>query len=482
MLFLVLSFSTQAQKKPVFNAADLKIDWKLVTNNFQGKDQYQFSITLTNNIKKGVFPSGNWTIYYNANRDVADSNLTGPMKSYRIHGDLFYLKPTADFKGLKPGESVTVLGVGDAWAFNISDAPSGFYIVWDNEPNKTYAITKTTATPPADINKFKRSPNQVNDQVTPEMVFEQNATIKDLPTPNIPVIFPTPVSYQAKDGKFILNAATAIQADPAYSNEAALLKEELESFTTFKFNSNQNNTNKILLILDKNIPTEGYTLSVNNNQIKISASQPIGIFYGIQSLKSAMPLAAWKTKQESLDIPCMEVKDQPRFGYRGLHIDVARNFQTKEEVKRVLNWMAMYKLNKLHFHFSEDDAWRVEIAALPELTTVGVKRGHTLDSKENMPASYGSGGDINNIQSSFYTRNDYIDILKHAKSKFIDVIPEIETPGHARAAIKAMDARYARLMKEGKPEEAKQYLLSDSEDQSVYVSAQYFRDNVTRGL
>ena len=174
----------------------------------------------------------------------------------------------------------------------------------------------------------------------------------------------------------------------------------------------------------------------------------------------------------------MEVKDQPRFGYRGLHIDVARNFQTKEQVKRVLNWMAMYKLNKLHFHFSEDDAWRVEIPALPELTTVGVQRGHTLDSKEYMPASYGSGGDINNIQSSFYTRNDYIDILKHAKSKFIDVIPEIETPGHARAAIKAMDARYARLMKEGKPEEAKQYLLSDPDDKSVYLSAQNFRDNV----
>ena len=239
ILFLVLSFFAQAQKKAVFNAADLKLDWKLITNNYQGKDQYQFSITLTNNNKKSVLPPGNWTIYYNANRDVSDSNLTGPMKSYRIHGDLFYLKPTADFKGLNPGESITVLGVGDAWAFNISDAPSGFYLVWDKEPNKTYAITKTTATPPADINKFKRSPNQVNDQVTPEMVFEQNATIKDLPSQEIQVVFTTPVSYQAKDGKFILNAATAIQADPAFSNEAALLKEELESFTTFKFNSNQ---------------------------------------------------------------------------------------------------------------------------------------------------------------------------------------------------------------------------------------------------
>ena len=477
-LFVFSSLFAFSQKKMDLSTNDLQIDWKLVTNNHKGEDKYLFTFTLTNTSKKSILPPSGWTIYYNANREIVDSNLTGPLKSFRIHGDLFYLKPAAGFKGLKSGESISVDGIGDAWAFNISDAPAGYYLVWDNDLKKAYAINNTTATPPADINKFKRSPNQVNDQVTPEMVFEQNATIKDLPTQDLPVIFPTPLSYQAKDGKFILSSATAIQADPVFSNEAALLKEELESFTSFKFNTNQNYTNTILLSLDKTLPTEAYTLSVSNNQIKISASQPIGIFYALQSLKSATPLVAWKTKQETLDVPCMEVKDQPRFGYRGLHIDVARNFQTKEQVKRVLNWMAMYKLNKLHFHFSEDDAWRVEIPALPELTTVGVQRGHTLDSKEYMPASYGSGGDINNIQSSFYTRNDYIDILKHAKSKFIDVIPEIETPGHARAAIKAMDARYARLMKEGKPEEAKQYLLSDPDDKSVYLSAQNFRDNV----
>ena len=478
LLFFVLCFSANAQKKVVFNPADLQIDWKLITNNYQGKDQYQFSFTLTNTSKKNSLPAGNWTIYYNANREIVDSNMTGSLKSFRIHGDLFYLKPGADFKGLKPGESITSLGIGDAWAFNISDAPAGYYMVWDNEPKKAISITKTNAAPPSDINKFKRSPEQKNDQITPEMVFDQNATIRDIPSNQLPVIFPTPVTYQSKEGQFVITVSTNIQADPSFSNEAALLKEEIESFTNFKLGSGQPATNTIQLSYDKDQPAEGYTLSVNNQIIKISASQPVGVFYAIQSLKSTLPLEAWKTKQTSLDVPCMEVKDNPRFGYRGLHIDVARNFQTKEQVKRVLNWMAMYKLNKLHFHFSEDDAWRVEIAALPELTTVGVQRGHTLDSKEYMPSAYGSGGDINNVQSSYYTRNDYIEILKHAKSKFIEVIPEIETPGHARAAIKAMDARYRRLMNEGKSEEAKQYLLSDPDDQSVYLSAQNFRDNV----
>lgn len=478
ILFLVLSSFVQAQKKSVFNVADLQIDWKLITNNYQGKDQYQFSLTLTNTSKKNSLPAGNWTIYYNANRDVADSNLNGPMKSYRIHGDLFYLKPTSDFKGLKPTESITVEGIGGAWAFNISDAPSGYYLVWDNAPTKSYAIIKTSATPPSDINKFKLSPTQKNDQITPEMVFDQNASIKDISTTQLVPVFPTPTSYQAKEGSFKLSSNTSLKADPTFLNELDILKNEVENHTAIKFNTTQADHNSIELKKDQSLADEGYTLSISKNSIVISASQPRGAFYAIQSLKSILPVDSWKSKLAILDLPCMEVKDQPRFGYRGLHIDVARNFQTKEQVKKVLNWMAMYKLNKLHFHFSEDDAWRVEIPALPELTTVGVQRGHTLDSKQHMPASYGSGGDINNIQSSFYTRNDYIDILKHAKSKFIDVIPEIETPGHARAAIKAMDARYDRLMKEGKPEEAKQYLLSDPEDKSVYVSAQYFGDNV----
>ena len=478
IIFVFSSLCAFSQKKTEISTSDLQINWKLITNNYQGKDQYQFSFTLTNNSKKSIIPPSGWTIYYNANREIVDSNLTSGLKSFRIHGDLFYLKPAAGFKGLKSGESITAEGIGDAWAFNISDAPAGYYLVWDNDPKKAYAINRTTATPPADINKFKRSPDQKNDQITPEMVFDQNANIQDIAIQSLPKVFPTPVTYQTKEGTNTISSSTAIVFDPVFTNEAAYLKDELASFTTATFSADQNAVNSIQLTVDNALPEEGYTLSVTKNKIKISASKAVGIFYAIQSLKSLLPLDAWKTKQATLSVPCIEITDHPRFAYRGLHIDVARNFQTKEEIKKMLNWMAMYKLNKLHFHFSEDDAWRVEIPALPELTTVGVQRGHTLDSKEHMPSAYGSGGDINNIQSSYYTRNDYIEILKHAKSKFIEVIPEIETPGHARAAIKAMDARYRRLMNEGKPEEAKQYLLSDPEDKSIYLSAQNFRDNV----
>ena len=132
LLFVFSSLFAFSQKKMDLSTNDLQIDWKLLANNHKGEDQYLFTFTLTNASKKSILPPSGWTIYYNANREIADSNLRGPLKSFRIHGDLFYLKPAAGFKGLKSGESITAEGIGDAWAFNISDAPSGYYLVWDN--------------------------------------------------------------------------------------------------------------------------------------------------------------------------------------------------------------------------------------------------------------------------------------------------------------------------------------------------------------
>jgi hexosaminidase len=141
--------------------------------------------------------------------------------------------------------------------------------------------------------------------------------------------------------------------------------------------------------------------------------------------------------------------------------------------------MALYKLNVLHLHLSDDEGWRIELPSLPELTSVGSKRGHTLDSKNYLPASHGSGPDIGIFPGSgYYSRAEYIEILKYATAWHITVVPEIETPGHARASIKAMDARYRRLMAQGKPAEAAQYMLHDLRDSSVYNSVQYWNDNV----
>jgi hexosaminidase len=153
-------------------------------------------------------------------------------------------------------------------------------------------------------------------------------------------------------------------------------------------------------------------------------------------------------------------------------LDVARNFQPKAAVLRTLDLLARYKLNVLHLHLTEDEGWRIELPSLPELTAVGARRGHPLDSGRHLPPAFGSGPDIDRPWGSgFYSRADYVEILRYAAARHIEVIPELEMPGHARAAVKAMDARY-RTTGDG------QYLLSDPEDRSVYTSAQGYHDNV----
>jgi hexosaminidase len=151
-------------------------------------------------------------------------------------------------------------------------------------------------------------------------------------------------------------------------------------------------------------------------------------FYAIQSLKNLFPVAVWKNSVEKIQIPCLKVEDAPRFGFRSLMLDVARNFQKPAELKRVLDLMSTYKLNVLHLHFIDDEGWRLEINGLPELTTVGANRGHSLDSKNFLPASFGAGPNVGQSSGSgFYSRAEFIDILKYATERHIQIIPEVES-------------------------------------------------------
>jgi hexosaminidase len=140
--------------------------------------------------------------------------------------------------------------------------------------------------------------------------------------------------------------------------------------------------------------------------------------------------------------------------------------------------MARYKLNKFHFHLTDDEGWRLEIAGLPELTSIGAVRGHSAKPGVRLQPAYGSGPDPRDPSGSgYFSRADYIEILRYAQARHIEVIPEIEMPGHARAAVQAMEARYHRMKAAGR-KDAAQYLLNDLEDRSSYRSAQYYTDNV----
>ena len=221
---------------------------------------------------------------------------------------------------------------------------------------------------------------------------------------------------------------------------------------------------------------EAYALEVDAQGIRIVGASPAGVFYGLQSLRTLLPAPA---PGKGLVLAALVVRDAPRFVYRGFMLDVARNFQPKKDVLRVLDLMARYKLNSFHFHLTEDEGWRLEMPSLPELVSVGARRGHTLDSSRNMPPHWGSGAVPDKPWGSgHYTRAEYIEILRYAAARHIEVIPELEMPGHARAAVKAMEARFRERTKAGDAEGARRYLLSDPEDRSQYTSAQLYHDNV----
>ena len=474
LIFCCCTLALAQKANSQFDPKKLKVTWELVDNDYEGKPQSLSALTLTNTGQVPL-PASGWSLYFNALGSVKPIDKS-PVQIEHMNGDLQRLVPTADAKAIPAGGSQRIELIGRGRVSSVSNTPTGLYLVWDQEPNKGLPVQLEVKTPdPAKVDNAG-----LTKWITAAKVYEQNQAVQDIPVEKLPKVFPTPSEYAETGKAFTLTPAVAIVADNAFKREGELLADYLATVLGKKpAVQTSGKGNGIRLVQKAGMAPEGYELQVTAQGITITASTPAGAFYGTQSLKTLIPPTALAKKQASVAIPGVTVSDSPRFGHRAFMMDVARNFQPKEQVLKTLDLMALYKINVLHFHLNDDEGWRLEIPGLPELTEVGAKRGHTVDNKAHLQPSYGSGPSADNkTGSGHYTRADYIEILKYAKDRHIRVIPEIETPGHARAAIKAMDARYERLLKEGKKEEAQRYLLRDLNDQSVYRSVQNWNDNV----
>lgn len=470
VVLFVSSISAFSQKKPQFDENKLQINWELRTNNYNKEEKVLTSLKFTNT-GKTFFPASGWTIYFNYSRNATPISNSPDFIITHINGDISQLKPTKNFKGLKPNQSVDFSFLSNGKILNLTYAPAGLYIVWDTNPEKGYSIKNYILKPISD--------SSVN-FITAETTYHNNKIISDIPVESLPKIFPSPKFFKENAGNFVLDKNVYIQSDSQFLGEAKYLSHELNKIIEGNISINPNAQNGKQIILKKaNLKSEEYILDIQSDKIEISASSGSGIFYGIQSLKSLFPAKSWKKKSASITVTNCYVKDEPRFEYRGFMFDVARNFQTKETIFKMLDAMSLYKMNSFHFHFSDDEGWRIEIPSLPELTEIGAIRGFTTDSKNFLPTSYGSGPNTETYPGSgYYSRQDFIEILKYATERHIQVIPEIESPGHSRAAIKAMDSRYNKFIKLGNQEEAVRYLLRDLNDKSVHSSAQLWKDNI----
>ncbi|HPR33372.1 MAG TPA: beta-N-acetylhexosaminidase [Prolixibacteraceae bacterium] len=247
---------------------------------------------------------------------------------------------------------------------------------------------------------------------------------------SVTTVIPQPLSMETPPGFYRLNEKTRINFDDGLENEAALLSGYLARYTgfTIEYGTEKNQQNAIRLELNPAIESpEGYTLKVDGKQMVISGQSPAGVFYGIQTLMQLIPLTEGKTRR----IPAVVIADEPRFPYRGMHLDVCRHFFEVDFIKKMLDAMAAHKLNRFHWHLTEDQGWRIEINKYPELTEVGAWRGSTLiGHASEKPEKFDSvhyGG--------YYTQEQIKEVVEYAESRHITVIPEIEMPGHAQAAL-----------------------------------------------
>ena len=254
-------------------------------------------------------------------------------------------------------------------------------------------------------------------------------------------LVPLPVETEIHQGLFSLQPDSRIVVSPGAEESATYLASKLRPATKYPLPIikttlplSQKRDGDIFLVLSGNIEEiqkEGYTLCIDANQVTIVAVDGSGLFYGVQTLLQLFPPVVYSgqvTGWEVWTLPCVSIKDYPRFGYRGLMLDVSRQFYDVATVKKHLDWMAMHKLNVLHWHLTDDNGWRLEIKKYPKLTQLGAWRG----PNEVLPPSYGSG---DKRYGGFYTQQEIREVVAYAQKLHINIIPEVDMPGHAKAAV-----------------------------------------------
>jgi hexosaminidase len=254
-------------------------------------------------------------------------------------------------------------------------------------------------------------------------------------------IIPQPVEVQPGSGAFLITKSTTLGFNKAEAGPVAgMLLEKLNMSTGFTLPFKQGKGNAVQFNLndtpDSKIGKEGYRLEVTPKSVVISANEPAGLFYGMQTLLQLLPkeIESKTVAKATWNIPAVKIMDYPRFGWRGLMLDVSRHFFSKEDVKAYIDQMARYKFNTFHWHLTDDNGWRIEIKSLPKLTSVGAWRverhGHFGDREDPKPGEKATYG-------GFYTQDDIREVIQYAAARNVTIVPEIDVPGHSMAAIAA---------------------------------------------
>ena len=271
-------------------------------------------------------------------------------------------------------------------------------------------------------------------------------------------IIPGPASVKIEDGRFTLAARTVIWTDPASAPVAQQLARYLEPATGFTLRVQLEGPvpgGAISLRRDPSLTrlgAEGYSLAVRSSGVDVRAPQLAGLFYAVQTIRQLLPPAILRDAPASLigsstewSMPAVTIEDQPRFAWRGGLLDSARHFMPKEFVKKYIDLLALHKLNTFHWHLTDDQGWRIEITRYPRLTAIGSCRKETIVGRQSRDQTQWQFDGTPHC--GFYTQDDLREIVAYAQARYVTIVPEIEMPGHAVAAI----AAYPELGVTGEP-------------------------------
>ena len=452
ILFLFISCS---QNKSV-------IEVTYTINEFSSEDnRLNVTLDITNKTNNDI--SSLWSLHWNQISALVDSESIPKNTKYEyVAGQSYNILSFGNDYTLKKDETISIDLKQRGGVKRKSDFPMGGFVVTDDDILNVKFI-----------NLWQNAKDiQELDIPTANDRFNYNISNKLLDKSQLDLIIPTPNKIDFFEGQMDLKTKYSINIDESLNLNFDFAKSLMSGVAKIVSNNEEADI-KISFI--ENLTKESYELNIDNNSISIFASDRAGALYGLQSLKQIFLVA----KLEETAIRNLKITDSPKFSYRGMLLDISRNFYGPKKIKQILDYLSFFKINHLDFRLTDDEGWRLEIPGLEELTEVGSKRGYTKDESDNLIPIYGSGPDSNSSPGSGYlSKSEFMDILKYANERNITIIPQISYPSHIRSAIISMNARYQKYMKLGDKGEAEKYLLIDPNDESEYYSAQGFDDNI----
>ena len=476
MMLGICLFGCGAGKQPP--SSQLSLTWKLEKDSVEAR-YFKNTFCLTNNGNKSL--ADDWVIYFNQTPIYYQQPVNAPLEIECIGSTYYKMYPTEHYQALAPGETLSFTILSEGNVINVSSVPEGAYIVVTDEKGKMLQPQNI----PIEIGLFTPDAQWVHSKnsfpyADGNYLYKQNDDFSKSVDCDILSLFPTPKKVEKTGGVSTFSPKVGLKFDGVFKEEALLLKKQLTSQLGCTVSDKDEETiielKKTELPATCQCPDEYYEIVIKNNLLTLKANDAHGIFNACQTLVALLD----NMKLASSPLPNLHITDYPDMGHRGIMLDVARNFTKKTDLLKLIDMLSFYKMNVLHLHLSDDEAWRVEIPGLEELTEIASRRGHTTDELTCLYPAYAWGwneADTTSLANGYYSRSDFMDILKYAKERHIRIIPEIDIPGHSRAAIKAMNARYRKYI-DTNQSKAEEYLLIDFADTSQYLSAQNFTDNV----